>query len=109
MGLFGGQHGAAALQDLALALGAGTAAAAGGGQEDAAVGQGAQQLAAGTGLQRMLRVVVDFDGHITGAYQLGAGREDNRDQRQNDNGEHDHAKNNFCIHGLAFSLNRITG
>src|SRR5690606_10449531 len=109
VGLFGGQHGAAAFQNLTLTLGAGTAAATGGRQVDTAVGQGTQQLATGTGFYRVLGVVVDLNSHITGAYQPGAGREDNRHKRQNDNGEHDHAENNFCIHGLAFSLNRITG
>jgi hypothetical protein len=57
----------------------------------------------------MLWVVVDFNGHITGAYESGPCRENDRDKGQHDNGEHDHAENNFCIHGLAFSLNRITG
>ena len=109
VGLFRGQHGATAVQNLALALGTGTATATGRGQVDAAVGQSTQQLTARGGLERVLGVVVDLNGHVTGAYQLGAGCEDNRNQRQNDNGEHDHAENNFCIHGLAFSLNRITG
>ena len=109
VGLFRRQHGTAALQNLALALGAGTAATAGRGEENTTVCQSTEQLAAGFGLQRVFWIIVDLNGHITGAYQPGPGRKNHCDQGQNDNGEHDHAENNFCIHGLAFSLNRITG
>src|SRR5690606_33812488 len=73
VGLFGGQHGAAAFQNLTLTLGAGTAAATGRRQENTAVCQSTQKFSAGLCGQGMFRVVIDFDGHITGAYQLGTG------------------------------------
>ena len=59
VGFLGGQHGAAALGDHALALGAGSAAATGGGQEQVGVRQGSQQFATGGDGDGLLAVDLD--------------------------------------------------
>src|SRR5690554_6271 len=86
VGLLVGQHLAAAAFHYALALGAGSTTAAGGGQENAIVSQGAQQLATGRNGNGLLPV--DLDVHIATGNQTRARKQNHYHQCQHDAGEH---------------------
>ena len=96
----GGEDGAAAVEDLELALAAVGLAAAGGGEEDAVVGEGVHQVTAGGDFQFLGTVV---DGHLDGAGgHEGVLDPDQQDGQQDRHDEHHEDGRNQCISHSAF-------
>ena len=86
VGQLGRQNVAAAAFHDNAALSARTAATAGGGYKDALAGKRAQQFSAGGHSQ--LFFIIDFDGDVALAHQLGFGKQNHQCQSQDDDGKH---------------------
>ena len=86
VGQLGRQNVAAAAFHDNAALSARTTSTAGGGNEDALTGKCTQQFAAGGHSQ--LFFIIDFDGDVALAHQLGFGKQNHQCQSQDDDGEH---------------------
>ena len=93
----GGEDGAAAVEDLELALAAVGLAAAGGGEEDAVVGEGVHQVAAGSDFQ-FLGAAVDGDLDGTGRGERGLDPEEKSHENQRDDGHHDDGEKKCICH-----------
>ena len=93
---FGGQNAAAAFEDTAFALSAGTFAAAGRGEVYLLLGEGGDERVAGGDFQFL--VVVDGDGHVAGRQQFGAQQQEQRHQNEDDHQKDDQCGDYSCCH-----------